>query len=316
MVAAFAAHELVQDRLARRNRELKGTRGGAKGFRIPTSLRAIERRWVVGQLTVKKAAACAKTDELRAQLDAGVAASDALVGTAALLAMSQDGSGLAELMPMDTRTEFRELRLRVTTRVHGGATTRGTRRTVGHKKYFLHQDIATACLRYAQQHGLRQQQRQRAHQMKVHAPTASLNLSSPKERLQPVSTPPHSPAREVPVANDLDQRHDWSDGWLTLEDHVESIDYDLGYDCLDSRTPSDCSESGSEYEYPRFEDSSSSSFDGDEMPLHHLTQTTHATPSDDCSESGSDYEYEYPRFEDASSSSSDGDEMPLQIEMN
>ena len=168
---AFAAHALVQERLACRNLELKGTRGGAKGSRTPTSLRAIERRWFTGRLTVAKAAEFAKTAELRAQLDAGVATSDALVGTATLLALSQDGSGLAELTPMDTTTEFRELRLRIKTLVHGGATMQGARRTVDQKKYFLHQSIVAACLRHAQQ---QQQQQQQP------PPAASLYLPGPE----------------------------------------------------------------------------------------------------------------------------------------
>ena len=167
VVNAFAAHALVQERLACRKLELKGTRGGAKGSRTPTSLRAIERRWFTGRLTVAKAAEFAKTAELRAQLDAGVATSDALVGTATLLALSQDGSGLAELMPMDTTTDLRELRLRIKTLVHGGATMQGARRTVDQKKYFLHQSIVTACLRHAQ----RQQQP---------PPAASLYLPGPE----------------------------------------------------------------------------------------------------------------------------------------
>ena len=293
LVSAFAVHQLVQQRLARRNLELKGTRGGAKGFRIPTSLRAIERRWVVGQLTVKKAATCAKTAQLRAQLAAGEAASDALVGTAALLAMSEDGSGFAELMPMDTRTQLRELRLRVKTRVHGGATSRGTRRTADHKRYFLHQDIVTACLRHARQHGSRQQQRQRAPHMKVQQATASLSLSSPKERSQPdLSTPPHSPARRVPTMRHLDQQckgscpesHDWRDDWLTLDDREESIDRYMGYDFLDSSTPSSCSESSdsSEYEYPSFEPSGSFAFDGIDMCG---ASTPGARDTNDCTDS-------------------------------
>lgn len=164
LVHAFATHELVQEALRRRSAGLKGMRGGAKGSRIPTTLRAIERRWFVGRQTIQKAVQ--KTTELGDTIDHGtVAASDALVGTAALLALSQNGSGLVTLLPREISAgagqltavgPYREMQLRVRTAQRGGSSIQGARKVLSHKRFFIHQTVVTACLEHANQFNHRQ----------------------------------------------------------------------------------------------------------------------------------------------------------------
>jgi hypothetical protein len=166
LVRAFAAHELVHEALHRRSQELKGTHGGAQGGRVPSTLRAIERRWFVGRQTVKKAAQ--KTAGLAGTINAaGVLSSYELVGTATLLGLSQNGSGLVKLCPGEvfapppaegmSAGPYRELQLSVKVVQRGGSTVKGARRMLTHKRFFLHQDVVTVCLQHADEWQQRQQ---------------------------------------------------------------------------------------------------------------------------------------------------------------
>ena len=168
LLQAFATHDLVQEALRRRSEELKGIHGGAKGARVPSTLRAVERRWFVGRQTVQKAAQKALellVESIGALTPEGVAKSDALVGTATLLALSQDGRGLVTLKPHEITSPaaegiaagpYRELQLCVSALQRGGSTTKGARPRRP-KTYFLHQDVVAACLRHAERFQQRQQ---------------------------------------------------------------------------------------------------------------------------------------------------------------
>ena len=228
LVRAFGTHGLVKEALHRRSQELKGTRGGARGTRIPNTLRAIERRWFVGRQTVQKATE--KTNELRTALAAGaagVAASDALIGTATLLALAAEGSGLVKLISTQggPAAPFCELHLYVKSPQRGGSTVKGfTRKTLDHKAYYIHQDVVSACLQHAEQHCQLQALRQEGREMRLEtALPTQLLLTSP--RVVP----------QLTSATYLDERiealspaaPDWTVGWVSEVDLSSSESYDI-----------------------------------------------------------------------------------------
>jgi hypothetical protein len=132
VVRAILATKLVQDAMRR------AASGGNRGQRRPSSLAAIERRWLVGRRTQKKA--YAKGIEMRESL-ANFHRHDSLVGTAALLQLANQGHELISARIPGAGQGYVEVSL------HLGPTAGANR--IPPRAYFVHSSIAEACCRFA-----------------------------------------------------------------------------------------------------------------------------------------------------------------------